>query len=311
MQLPSGLFLLLTFFLFQASPGPVTTTPGTRGIRMTVQFATDQSANDQRLYIEADRSRMEYRNNFGGMHGDGTVDTRPGPRLASITRCDLGKTYELNLEDGEYLASDYPPFRWTKQQIELRERAASQNVLKGAPTVRSETTTVDTGERKEFFGHAARHVVTTWKKVPLAGSHSEPQETVTDAWYVDLDTTTSCEVTWWSRSIGHLRQGLLAVGGERYEYVDKGTPDPGFAIERKFTSRLTITLPDGTKKETAQTFELKVTEFYEGTLDPALFEVPSSFRQVRELRRNPPLTLADRWYYTRAWVRGLTQDLFK
>jgi len=61
------------------------------------------------------------------------------------------------------------------------------------PTLRIETTTVDTGERKEFFGHIARHFIITRKQIPLEGSHSEPQETLTDGWYIDLDPQVSCD----------------------------------------------------------------------------------------------------------------------
>ena len=52
-------------------------------------------------------------------------------------------------------------------------------------------------------------------------------------------------------------------------------------------------------------------EFYEGPLDPALFEVPGEFRKVRDLRREPPMTLADRWYFTRSWLEGMAKSIFE
>jgi hypothetical protein len=55
---------------------------------------------------------------------------------------------------------------------------------------------VDTGERKDFFGHPARHVITTTKETPLHESHSEARESVTDGWYIDLDTRISCDLRW-------------------------------------------------------------------------------------------------------------------
>jgi hypothetical protein len=59
------------------------------------------------------------------------------------------------------------------------------------PTVLVETETVDRGERKEVFGHMARHVVTSRRIVPLVGAKRGADTTVTDRWYIDLNTYTS------------------------------------------------------------------------------------------------------------------------
>jgi hypothetical protein len=315
MRFPPGLFLFLSFFLLQASSGSVETTSGT-GISMTVQigFATARpNTNESQVtsYIETDRKRMEYHNaGGGGVHADGTLDMRPGPRLASIQRCDLGQTFELNLEDREYVSLPYPPQPLTRIAIAARILAVPRKTDSAAPIVRVETTTVDTGERKELFGHLARHVITTWKKTPLAGSHAEPQETVTDGWYIDLDTSMACDVKWpgGKGSHAHLRWG---PGLEKYEFVDKGNAETGLAVERKIRSRSTFTASDGTKTETAYTSELKIIELTEGPLDPALFEIPPNFRRVEDINRNPPLTLRDRWFYTEAWFRAVARSVFK
>ena len=268
------------------------------------------TTDEQTTFLEADRARTEYRPALHSVHGDGTLDTRPGPRLADIARCDLGQVFDLNLEDREYMVSAYPRFRLPKQDIQARTENIPQKVAPWVPTVREETTTVDTGERKDFFGHQARRVISTWKKTPLVGSHSELHDSVTDGWYIDLDTSISCESRWQPRNVSR-RHEYYAVGGERYEIIDDGIRVMGFAIERMRTSRWIVTASDGTKRPTVDTWEEKITEFYEGPLDPALFEVPGSFSKVSELRRQPPLTLADRWYLTRTWVKSLANDLLK
>jgi hypothetical protein len=314
MRFPPGLFLFLSFFLLQAPSGSVETTSRT-GIRMTVQigFATarsDKNESQYTSYIETDRKRMEYHHATGGVHADGTLDTRPGPRLASVIRCDLGQAFELNLEDREYVSLPYPPQPLTRIAIAARVLSFPEKTESAAPIVRVETTTVDTGERKELFGHLARHVITTWKQTPLAGSHAEPQETVTDGWYIDLDTSIACGVKWPGRkgSRAQLRPGPAL---EKYEFVDKGNAETGLAVEQKISSRSTFTASDGTKTETAYTSELKIIEVTEGTLDPALFEIPPSFRKVEDINRNPPLTLRDRWFYTEAWFRAVARSVFK
>jgi integrase len=120
---------------------------------------------------------MEYRNSFG---------QRYGPRLVSITRCDLGQSFELNLDTSEYTSASYPPMPRTKEEIARRGLQIPTTYVSDKPTLRIEITTTDTGERKELFGHIARHVVTTRKQIPLEGSHSQLQQSVTDAWYIDL-----------------------------------------------------------------------------------------------------------------------------
>jgi hypothetical protein len=310
MPIPLRLSLLLGLSLFLASSEKSEQLPETSGVKITVQFVAGETSNEERVYIQADRRRTEYRNAFSGVHGDGTLDTRPGPQLASIERCDLGQGFELNPEDREYVAFSYPRFKPTKQQIEARTDNILQKVAPWVPTIREERTTVDTGEKKNFFGHEARHVIETQKTIPLAGSHSEPQEWVTDGWYIDLDRGLSCDVKWPPFNVGR-RHEYFAAGGERYEVIDDGTRRvTGFAIERKYTSRSTVLLPDGTKRPTAYTNEVKITEFYEGPLDAALFEVPPGFRKVSDLRRDPPMTLADRWYYTGAWLKSVAKSIF-
>jgi hypothetical protein len=305
MRFPPGLLLFLSLFLLQASSGSVETTPGT-GIKMIVQIGSDKSESQYTSYIEADRLRTEYQNSMRGMHADGTLDVRPGPLLASITRCDLGQTFELNLEDREYVVFPNPPQRLTKIEFATRDLLAPRKIDSAAPTVRIETTTVDTGERKELFGHLARHVITTQKQTLLAGLHTEPQETVTDGWYIDLDTSNTCDLRWPGHkgSHAHLRPSFAL---EKYY----GNAETGLAVERKIRSQRTLTTSNGTESENAYTTELKITELTEGRLDPALFEIPPNFRKVDDINRNPPLTLADRWFYTQAWFRAVAKSVFK
>jgi hypothetical protein len=191
----------------------------------------------------------------------------------------------------------------SKEEREARRLKAPDLVASGKPTLRIEITTVDTGERKEFFGHAARHIITTRKQIPLEGSRSDAQQTVTDGWYIDVDTSISCD--------RHMPEGkrvhahaFLTTGNmpiEKIEFIDNGVPEGGFAIEWKITSREAIVLPDGAKKEHTSISEMRVTQFVEGPLDPALFTIPTGFLQVEHIERNPPANLSSQWSV--AWDR--------
>jgi len=74
---------------------------------------------------------------------------------------------------------------------------------------------------------------------------------------------------------------------DKPEFVMIGERETGLAVRSVTTSKGTITLPDGTKKQMESKMERRVTEFEEGPLDPALFEIPPSFKQVDHFERNP------------------------
>jgi hypothetical protein len=124
------------------------------------------------------------------------------PVIVGITRCDLGQTFWLNLDGREYMTMPVSKF---PSKEALRAPAALQRPPASQFIVLMGITTTDTGERKQRFGYAAGHVITSRKQIPLAESEREPQENLTDGWYVDLDVTVSCDRTPPRRS--HVRDG--------------------------------------------------------------------------------------------------------
>ena len=235
-----------------------------------------------------------------------------GPHIAAITRCDLGQVFELNLDASEYESALYPPKSITKEQMEARGLKMPRMSLSEKPTLRIETTTVDTDERKEIFGHMARHVVTTRKEIPLGGSLSVPQETITDGWYIDLDQQLSCDLKWPTGTRFHSFGWVCGSGRARCvrcapEFIDIGKQETGFPLQQVAITKLI--LPDGTEKQTGPKSEIQVTQFREGPLDPKLFEVPSGFKLVKQINQNPapPGTFSmmeDSWERFKARLAG-------
>ena len=267
------------------------------GIKMTIQHGAAGNMNQQTIYLQGERKRMEFRNSFGREGPDGSPQQIYGPRLASITRCDLGLAFELNLDASQYTSSLYPPKPLTKEEMERRGLQFPKPYASDRPTLRIEVTTTDTGERKTLFGHVARHVITTRKQIPLEGSHSERQESVTDGWYIDsndidLQQRLSCDRKWPEGKKGHAYAYLHAAGRnqpmDKPEFVTVGEPETGFALNSVMTSTNTYTLSDGTRKQSTSKSEAHVLELEEGPLDPALFEIPPGFKQVEHIERNPP-----------------------
>jgi hypothetical protein len=304
MNFSSAWFLLLGIPLLEASDG--------NGIKMTIQYGQVGNSSQHTIYLQGDRKRTEYQNSFGQTKADGSVQPTYGPRLVAITRCDLGQAFELNLDAREYTSAPYPPKPFTKEELKARGLDAPVTYASDKPTVRIETTTADTGERKEIFGHNARHMIITRRHTPLEGAHSGPQEIVTDAWYIDLNQQLSCDRKW---SEGKQGQAYVrTVSGkqpiDRPEFVMIGEPERGFALSSLMTIKSTYTLPDGTTKHSESKAETQVTQFEEGPLDPALFEIPAGFKHVEHIERNPAASAfasppKDFWQRVRASVAGL------
>ncbi|MHB8654401.1 MAG: hypothetical protein ACYDA9_11020 [Terriglobia bacterium] len=222
---------------------------------------------------------------------DGSERWVEGPRLATLIRCDLRQTFELNLDAAQYVAAPYPPKPLTKEQIESLRLKTPRISRPPKPTFRIETTTKDTDERKEMFGHIARHVITMRKEIPLEGGQREPQETVTDGWYIDFDQHLSCDRRLPKGTQAHafISATMNNQPAEMPEFIDIGEPETGFALSVVMTTKGTYTLPDGTKRHTESKYEKLVTQFEEGPLDSALFEVPAGFKRVEQIKRNPTL----------------------
>ena len=280
----------LVWALLLAAPflaAPLLRSPERTGIEMTIRHTFSGNSSEQKYYFLADRKRVESRNAVGQRSRNGSTEWLSGPRLAMITRCDLGQIYELNLDAAEYQSAAYPPKPWTKEEIETRKLTLPDFSPSAPRTIRIETTTVDTGERKEFFGHVARHVITTTKQIPLEGSQTEPQETLADGWYIDLHPQLSCDRSAPAGSRGHIYATSRGRPAETPEFVDIGERETGFPVQSVMTTKGSYKLPDGTRKELESKNETLVTELREGPIDPSLFEIPAGFQRVEHIEREP------------------------
>ena len=291
MNLWSAGFVLLGITLVQAAENP--------GIKMTIEHGQPGNATRRTIYFQADRKRFAYQNSFGQRQADGSERPIYGPRIVSITRCDLGQSFELNLDTREYTSTPYPRKPLTREEMAKLGMRSPLTYVSDKPTLRIETTTTDTGERREIFGQTARHVITTRKQTPLEDSVSQAQESVTDAWYIDskapdsdidLYQRLSCDRKWPEGKKSHAY--IRAIAGNRppdgTEFVDIGEAETGFAVQSVTTFKSARRLPDGTEKQLDSKNEMRVTEIERASLDPALFEIPEGFKLVERIEHNPP-----------------------
>ena len=265
--------------------------PSKPGLKITIHNGS-ALRGETLIYLQNDRKRIEERRQVPQLlRRGGPFVYVPGPPVVTITRCDLDQTFVLNLDAREYMSMPIPK---PPSREELQARAAQQPkpVVQAQPTLLIETTTEDTGERKQMFGYMARHVITTVKQIPLVESGQIPQETVTDGWYIDLDTSVSCV----KPSSG--ASGFLLVGGTRKPgeppqipvptFKNVGKPETGFALMTKQVHRLISSSADASaQKKEEPANEMQVTELSTRPLDDSLFEVPKDFRKVEQIRRIP------------------------
>jgi hypothetical protein len=261
--------------------------------RQTVPDGRRLPPTETTEYIQADRKRDEHRGFFGyRLQPHGRDMYRPGPRTALIKRCDLQTVFLVNFDDREYTAWPIEEFP-THDEVRARAEAAGPAP---APTVLVETETIDTGERREFFGRPARRVITTRRVVPLPGSRGEQGRTVTDGWYIDLDTGLSGD-PWGSARSGHAFLSTHKPGDQpdRPTFKNIGEPERGYVVFSRSTQDRSVV-------------ELEVTHMSTVAIDPALFEVPDDFALVEQIRQEPvpPFVIRLKEAYERLKHRGRT-----
>jgi hypothetical protein len=255
------------------------------GTKVVVQYTAGGHSSEFTTYTMRDRRRKESRNSVGKRNADGLMEYADPLANVSIGRCDLGQSFELNTYAREYTSAIYPP-RLASEPLGEPTKWTNESTEAALPVTKHvKITTLNTGEHEKFFGHIARHVITTIKQTDLDSSHPTTTESTTDGWYIDLDQNISCKP---KLSNGNKTHGyaLLFVGKStvpvgRSEYTYIGARERGFAVKEIQTS--TSTAFPGVRNSSGSIYESEVTELVEEPLDPDLFEVPADFKYVEHI----------------------------
>jgi hypothetical protein len=204
-------------------------------------------------YIKGKRQRSE---TMGGM-------------MVSITQCDLKRSIQMYPSAKTFVVNEFGDIEPadTSKPIDVK----SQPVVKGGKVI-STFTIKDTGERQNMFGFTARRLLITMESesTPEACSRTKTKMQ-TDGWYIDFDFNFDCDQSNGYRSTS-TNNGSCR---DKYETKTIGTAKRGFPVYEK------MTLFDENGKET-MTMVSEVVELSKTTLDAALFEVPSDYRQVAD-----------------------------
>jgi hypothetical protein len=213
-------------------------------ITTVVRSGHDQSVQTE--YFKGALRRIDQLDDIQGRHSESIV-VLDFDRLRQ-------KVWNTNLQD--YVV------------VRMRRSATPRPI---GPELVIERVTVDTGERKSFFGRIARYLITEEARFN-GGSNGSTTDSKTkvDGWYIDSE--------WLPQEKRGTVVHVLSGGNERPRLrVNQTGPAPsGLAVwERQVSDYV---LPNGSREENERTIEVK--ELIEATLPNELFIPPSGFKRV-------------------------------
>lgn len=249
--------------------------PSTTGVKIVSRQVTGAMSDTRTEYLTANRMRNEWQTHSGD---------RSGPPMASIIqRGSSNRVFLLDLQAKEYVS-----YETDSQGLALGTKARPVKPSGGILQIWIDN--VDTGERLMMFGHMARHIVTREKRIASPGACSRSSVSESDGWYIDDSMMPE-----WHRprkgDSGVVVASVVAFG-EDSPCLDKmdtievhrSGVEPGFPLKINTTMKSEVRWVDGSTTMVASNWGSEVTEFQEGPLDPALFDVPADFKRVEALK---------------------------
>src|SRR5258708_1592008 len=134
----------------------------------------------------------------------------------------------------------------------------------------------DTGERRDFFGHVARHIITREKRIASPGACGGNSESQTDGWYVDMSVMPEWRQP--KKRLGGVVVTSVLTAGNCVNKFDKievhrTGVEPGFPVKLSTTLQSEVKDRD-TSKNLVSTWGSEVVELSTVPLGPKLCEVP-------------------------------------
>ena len=190
------------------------------------------------------------------------------------------QVYDLDLDAHKYVS----------YQTDLHGGVTGAKPITGKPSGKTyviNIDVVDTGERKEMFGHVARHLIVHEKRTGGPGNcYAGNSGSEKDGWYFDEDVLPEA-----MRS----KRGMSATVAFRFASIDnqycsdkiethRTGPPMGFPLKETTVWMTDNGQTGDTYKQIANSsITTEVLEFVEAPLDPALFRVPPHFKKVKEI----------------------------
>lgn len=209
-------------------------------------------------YIKGKRSRSE--REMGQM------------KMVDLTQCDLKRSVQMNEMSKTYIINMFNQV--TEISNEKTSATKTDGVVRAGGTITSTITYKDLGETKKMFGYVAKHIITTIETVSSPDSCA-PNNTKMqiDGWYIDAAFALDCQNDYYKKGYTPSpKQGCQ----DKYQMKTVGSAKRGYPVYEK------MTMFDESGKETMSTVT-EVVELSQATLDQALFEIPSDYREVKDM----------------------------
>ncbi|HMC29719.1 MAG TPA: hypothetical protein VKL99_02720 [Candidatus Angelobacter sp.] len=292
--MPLTMLLMIVLSTF-TSPGP-----SVNGLKIVTRQVTGGFTDTRTEYLAPDRLRNEWRSQ---------MRDRIGPPMATIVlRGDRNRIFLLDLDAREYTTYETDS---RGASAGIRPRPMSES----GGTLQIWIENIDTGERKDIFGHLARHIITREKRIAGPGACSKPSQSETDGWYIDGSVLPE-----WRQqkgnSMGVVVAAEVSAGStdkcankmDKIEVHRTGV-ETGFPVKVTTTLRSEVAQADGTQRMLSSTWGSEVVELKEGPLELSLFDVPRDFRKVEFLRswNVPPPKPLTGW----EWFKEKVQEMFR
>jgi hypothetical protein len=211
------------------------------------------------------------------LDGDWKIVTRTGN--SSVTEFFKGEMIRTDSSPAYTTVMDFNRRQQVTWRSDLRQYVivqwppAYQSDVPRGSVITIERNTTDTGQRKEFFGRTARHLVT---HVTRSGG---PEATI-DGWYIDIPGLPKSK----GGAGGSFAVLTTSVGGQklgppRIEVKQTGSVPEGLPVWQKMT--FSIALPGGSRRDSEHVTE--VSDLLEGSLPDKLFQPPDGYRRVASL----------------------------
>ena len=193
--------------------------------------------------------------------------------LSAIVNCETGTGFLIDPRAREYRNYKLGRFASEAQRAEYLQKA-------GKTAVQVDSKTVDTGERKVFFGQPAKHLITTTRR---ADANSDTGgEDIVDGWYIDHELPDrNCAPDFVRSEPYYLIANTLVDYPDMAQIHHTGPLPTGLAVKLKFIGKLAAA-KNATASRTI-TVEETVEELSDSPLNPSLFQLPNG------LRENPKL----------------------
>lgn len=196
-----------------------------------------------------------------------TVTRTPAGETVTLRQCDLKRTITINEQAQTYLVANDP-----QDDAALKAAAMFSSAPQADPGgyITESSAITDTGERKTMYGYPARHLKMKVSVEPSKNACSQQsQQFEVDGWYADV-----------SKEFSSCQQALPPVHqsegcNDRVVHKHSGSGKPGYPVSQN----LILHNPDGSTTEVG----FVASEISKQTLDRALFEVPSGYREVKSL----------------------------